>query len=104
MIMGTQIRPSEMQGHLLQAVVPITLIAIQSIAEDALEDASGTPLKAYRRIESLVDGGRIDRALASSGSPLAACSHIIAHAGGTIDRQTEVEAANLLAQGPVFIR
>ena len=38
LILNTETRPSQMQAHLLDTVVPVMLVAIQSLAEDALED------------------------------------------------------------------
>jgi hypothetical protein len=99
--MGTQIRPSEMQAHLLQTIVPVTLVAIQSIAEDVLGNATAPPMNTLRRIAHLVSTGRIDRALASEAHHWRMVRNVIAHAQGVIDSQTETEAAKLLAEGKV---
>ena len=101
LVMGTQIRPSEMQAHILGTVVPVTLVAIQSIAEEVLERSCGNQCGASRRIESLAETGRIDGNLANSAHYWRIVRNVIVHAQGVIDRATEHEVAKLRRDGRI---
>ncbi len=102
LVMGTQIRPSEMQAHLLDTVVPVTLVAIQSIAEDILEASCGNQLGAFHRIESLVTEARIERDVASAAHYWRIVRNVLAHAQGVIDVATEQEVAGLRSGGQIL--
>lgn len=102
LVMGTQIRPSEMQAHLLNTVVPVTLVAIQSIGEDILEGSCGNQLRAFWRIESLVSEGRINRDVANAAHYWRIVRNVLAHAQGVIDIATEQEVARLRSEGRIL--
>jgi hypothetical protein len=90
-----------MQDELLTTVVPVTLVAIQSIAEDVLK---GTPFGKQRvsdSIESLVKSGKIGRDLASEAHHWRLVRNVIAHAQGVIDQKTVKDLADLKRDGLV---
>jgi len=63
--LGSVMRPSEMQQHLLARVIPPVLVAVQALAEDALNDRFGDQRKISQRIEQLVTAGQLTRNQAS---------------------------------------
>lgn len=104
LILNTAIRPSQMQTQLLDVVLPVMLVAIQSLAEDALENTAGPIRNAFERIEGLVRSGRIDRDRASTAHQWRIVRNVVAHAGGMLDRRTVDELTRLSAEGLILFR
>lgn len=102
LVTNSQIRSSEMQGHLLARVVPSFLPAIQSIAEDELNDHFGGVASIYSRIESAVASGAIDRVLASRAHYWRITRNILAHGNGVISSRVVSEANNLAQKSEIL--
>jgi len=97
LVTGTMIRPSEMQNHILDRVVPSLLPAIQSIAEDLLNEHFGNTPSIKSRIEEAVTSGSLDRPLASKAHYWRITRNVVAHGGGIISARVESEIIDLLA-------
>jgi hypothetical protein len=97
LVTGTMIRPSEMQSHVLDRVIPSLLPSIQSIAEDLLNDHFGNTTSIYSRIEDAVASGLLDRPLASKAHYWRITRNVLAHGGGVISARVEREIADLFA-------
>ena len=85
LVTGTMIRPSEMQNHILDRVVPSLLPAIQSIAEDLLNEHFGNTPSIKSRIEEAVTSGSLDRPLASKAHYWRITRNVVAHGGGFLE-------------------
>lgn len=99
LVTNTQIRPSEMQRHLLSTVVPGFLPSIQAVAEDVLNDSMGGTPSIFTRIENACVLGSIDRSLASRAHHWRIVRNVLAHGGGVISKRTEDEVGDLHARG-----
>jgi hypothetical protein len=97
LVTGTMIRPSEMQNHVLDRVIPSLLPSIQSIGEDLLNDHFANVSSIYSRIEDAVAAGSIDRPLASKAHYWRITRNVLAHGGGIISPRTEWEVMDLFA-------
>jgi hypothetical protein len=100
-VTGAQVRPSEMQEHLLSRVIPVLLLAVQSIAEDALNDHFGTTSKISKRIRDAVRTGHINSFTADRAHHWRLTRNVIAHGDGMISSQTEAEVVGLLAKDEI---
>ena len=95
LVTGTEIRPSVMQQHLLDKVIPSVLPSIQAIAEDLLNDHFNDTKGIFSRIEDLVLSNEIDRQLASRAHYWRMARNILAHGGGVVSERIEREAMEL---------
>jgi hypothetical protein len=102
LVTGTAIKPSEMQNHVLDRVVPSVLPSIQSIAEDVLNDHFGSTASIFSRIEDAAASGVIDRQLASKAHYWRITRNVLAHGGGIISPRVEREVRDLLQANKVL--
>lgn len=98
LVTGAKLRPSVMQQHLLDKVIPSVLPSIQAIAEDLLNDHFQDTASIFVRIESLVTDNVIDRQLASSAHYWRMARNILAHGGGIVSKRVENEAKRLYSE------
>jgi hypothetical protein len=102
LVTGTMIKPSEMQNHVLDRVIPSVLPSIQSIAEDVLNDHFGNNSSIYSRIEDATASGVVDRQSANKAHYWRITRNVLAHGGGIISFRVEREVKDLLLANKIL--
>ncbi len=99
--MGISLRPSEMQKHLVTAVVPTVLAGLQSIAEETLNNHFGDTSTIAGRLRNLRKNNVINAGLASEAHFWRVVRNVLIHGSGRITQSIESEAQQLRSKGEI---